>query len=409
MRTKLIFLGSILVGTFLLLVPFESSACKKVKQDNEELQWELELSRQRNADLEMHVQEQQDQIEKQNQEIMDFQNQLAMKIQEIMEMQNQIDMKNNELQRLYDDVQVLEKNVAELNTTLQARGDQLSNQIVLLTQKKQDIENQILSLKNDIDATSKRSERLSQLVDEYQRKTSNQSVEITNLKTERDRLQKNVNELSNSLKAKTDELSKQIANLTADKQNLEKQITALKKNIDAQLAAEAAEKERMKVTYDQLMASLKQEVGQQLIEIQHYRDALTINIMDKIFFDSGKAEIKLSGYDVLRRVGAILKTVPDKVIRIEGHTDDIPIGQKIVEKYPTNWELGAARAANVAEFLRKDVGIDPKRMTVVSYSMYRPLVPHTTNANRTKNRRIEIVVLDKLFYQMVEVKESMKQ
>lgn len=63
----------------------------------------------------------------------------------------------------------------------------------------------------------------------------------------------------------------------------------------------------------------------------------------------------------------------------------------------------------MAEFLRKDVGIDPKRMTVVSYSMYRPLVPHTTNANRAKNRRIEIVVLDKLYYQMMEVKESMEQ
>ena len=158
-----------------------------------------------------------------------------------------------------------------------------------------------------------------------------------------------------------------------------------------------------------MKVSLEKEIGQQLVEIEHYRDALTINIMDKIFFDSGKAEIKQEGFDVLKRVGTILKNVPDKTIRIEGHTDDVPIGQKIMEKYPTNWELGAARASNVAEFFRKESGIDPKRMTVVSYSMYRPLVPHTTKENKAKNRRIEIVLLDKLYYQMVEVKESMEQ
>ncbi|UCB45504.1 MAG: OmpA family protein, partial [Spirochaetota bacterium] len=344
-----------------------------------------------------------------NKEVADLQNSNALKNLEIDELNKQIDMKNNELQRLYDGTQMLEKNLKGLGDILKSSGGELSNQMALLMQGKQTLEDQVIALRGDIDAAFNRNERLNQLVGEYQKQIGDQAADIKSLQKERDSLQKTSNNLKNALEGKTDELSRQVANLTTQKQKLEQQVSELRKNIDSQLAKEAAEKDRMKKTYDQLVKSLESEIGQKTVDIQHFKDALTINIMDKIFFDSGKAEIKPEGYSVLRRVGAILKAVPDKVIRIEGHTDDIPIGPKIAEKYPTNWELGAARAANVAEFLRKEVGIDPKRISVASYSMYRPLVPHTTNENRAKNRRIEIVVLDKLHYQMMEVKESMEQ
>jgi len=349
MKKYLLFLMVCAGGVALFVSPLDAAGCKKAKLENAELRDELEATRSMNADLEAQLREQM--------------RGLADRNQEMVILQNQIDMKNSELQSLYDEIEVLEMNVYELGESLKARGDALSAQMAQLLDKKQDLENQIVALKADIDAASRRNERLTQLVNDYQTRIG----------------------------------------------ALSEQTEILKAESDALRAAEEADKKRMKTTYDKLLKSLEMEIGQQTVEIQQYKDSLTINIMDKIFFDSGKAEIKPSGYDVLRRVGAILKEVPDKVIRIEGHTDDVPIGQKIIEKYPTNWELGAARAANVAEFLRKDVGIDPKRMTVVSYSMYRPLVPHTTEANRARNRRIEIVVLDKLYYQMVEVKEGMEK
>jgi uncharacterized membrane protein len=84
---------------------------------------------------------------------------------------------------------------------------------------------------------------------------------LKNTKAERDRLQKTAEDLRRSLKADTEELSKQVAALTAQKQNLDKQLADLRKNIDTQRAAEAADKERMKSTYDQLLASLNKEVG----------------------------------------------------------------------------------------------------------------------------------------------------
>ncbi len=385
MKVKLLYLFSLIVVAAFLIAPIESRACKEFIDENAALRSE---------------------IESKNKEVDNLKNVLSLKNLEIEEMKKQIDMKNNELQRLYDSAQMLERNIKGLGDILQASGGELSNQMALLMQSKQNLEEQVIALRNDIYAAFKRNERLNQLVGEYQKKIADQTVDIKNLDKERDNLQKTVNNLKSALEGKTDELSRQVANLTTQKQNLDKQLSELRKNIDAQLVKEAAEKDRMKVTYDQLVKSLESEIGQKTVDIQHFKDALTINIMDKIFFDSGKAEIKPEGFDVLQRVGVILKAVPDKVIRIEGHTDDIPIGQKIVEKYPTNWELGAARAANVAEFLRKEVGIDPKRISIASYSMYRPLVPHTTKENRAKNRRIEIVVLDKLHYQMMEVKES---
>jgi len=388
MKGKLLYVFSLIVVGAFLIAPFESSACKEYIDENAALRSELEVKNKEGADMK---------------------NTISLKNLEIEEMKKQIDMKNTELQRLYDGAQMLERNLKSLGEILKAGGGELSNQISLLMQGKQSLEEQVIALRNDIDAAFKRNERLNQLVGEYQKKIGDQTADIKNLQKERDSLKKTSNDLKNALAGKTDELSKQVANLTTQKQNLEKQLSELRKNIDSQLAKEAAEKDRMKKTYDQLVKSLEGEIGQKTVEIQHFKDALTINIMDKIFFDSGKAEIKPEGADVLRRVGAILKTVPDKIIRIEGHTDDVPIGPKIVEKYPTNWELGAARAANVAEYFRKEVGIDPKRIAVVSYSMYRPLVPHTTQENKAKNRRIEIVLLDKLYYQMMELKESMEK
>jgi len=395
MKRWMVGLFTLAAGAFFLLQPLESWACKQYIDENVNLKSELEAAGQRNAELEARVSENEKKIEVQNQELSDLRNLLA--------------MKNNDLQRLYDTSQILESTLKGLGDILQASGSELSGRMLQLVQSKQGLEDEVAALRNDIDAAFKRNERLNQLAGEYQNKLSEQAVELKNTKAERDKLQKTAEDLRRSLKADTEELSKQVAALTLQKQNLDKQLADLRKNIDTQLAAEAADKERMKSTYDQLLASLGKEVGQKTIEIQHYKDALTINIMDKIFFDSGKAEIKPEGTDVLRRVGTILKEVPDKMIRIEGHTDDIPIGQKIAEKYPTNWELGAARAANVAEFLRKDVGVDPRRIAVVSYSMYRPIVPHTTKENRAKNRRIEIVVIDKLHYQMMEIKESTEQ
>jgi len=171
-------------------------------------------------------------------------------------------------------------------------------------------------------------------------------------------------------------------------------------------AAQDRDRARMSMTRDELIASLEQEIEEKTIEIQQYRDALTINIVDQLFFDSGKAEIKKEGLGVLDRIAKALKGFDDKVIRIEGHTDDVPIGAKIRGKFPSNWELGAARASAVVRYFIDEHGIDPSQMIAVSYSKYRPVAPNITEEDRSKNRRIEIVLTQRAMYELLEIEES---
>jgi chemotaxis protein MotB len=81
---------------------------------------------------------------------------------------------------------------------------------------------------------------------------------------------------------------------------------------------------------------LKDDIEKGNITIKQVRDQLTINMVDRVLFDSGKAEIKPAGLKVLKEVADVLKPVRDKQIRIEGHTDNVPIGPKIKDRFPTN-------------------------------------------------------------------------
>jgi chemotaxis protein MotB len=148
-------------------------------------------------------------------------------------------------------------------------------------------------------------------------------------------------------------------------------------------------------TYDNLVDGLKKEVQSGKIEIEQIRGSLTMSIAEEIFFDLGEAEITPEGQEVLKRIGKILKEIPEKNIRIEGHTDNLPIGSTLREKYPTNWDLGAARAVNVIRFLQNNARIDPLRLSAVSYGQYRPVASNKTKAGRAKNRRIEIILIDR--------------
>jgi chemotaxis protein MotB len=168
----------------------------------------------------------------------------------------------------------------------------------------------------------------------------------------------------------------------------ENQIIALQKERDLEIAA-------LKQTYDNLIRELKKEIESGEIQVKQVKDRLQLTVAERLFFDTGKAEIKAEGQAVLRRIGPILKKIPQKNIRVEGHTDNVPIGPSLRAKYPTNWELGATRSVNVVRFLQKESGIDPLRLSAVSYGQYRPIASNKTENGRAKNRRIEIILIDR--------------
>lgn len=147
--------------------------------------------------------------------------------------------------------------------------------------------------------------------------------------------------------------------------------------------------------YDALLSKLSQEVDQGHLKIKQYQNMLTVDVADKIFFDSGSAEIKESGMNVLKKVGEALALYPDKIIRVVGHTDTIPLTKLAQTEFASNWELSVARATTVVRFLQDQCGIAPERLVAAGRGPYQPVATNRTAAGRQRNRRIEIMLLDR--------------
>ncbi len=195
-------------------------------------------------------------------------------------------------------------------------------------------------------------------------------------------------------------LQSQKENLQKEKEGAESEIAALKDRL-AQMEKQAAdisaqkdaEINRLKGTYEDLVKDLKGEIEKGEIKVTQIQNKLSVNLVEKVLFDSGKAEVKAQGKDVLKKVGNILKGVKDKEIRIEGYTDDVPIGGALKQRFPTNWELSTQRATNVLRFLQDEAGVDGARLSAVGYGQFRPISDNKTPEGRAENRRIEIVLI----------------
>lgn len=122
---------------------------------------------------------------------------------------------------------------------------------------------------------------------------------------------------------------------------------------------------------------------------------LVLSLNEKVFFESGKAEIQPAYKSNLLEISEILKTF-DNHISIEGHTDNVPIHNTY---FKSNWELAAVRATNVVSLLITDGHIDPSKLSATSYGEYRPVASNDTPDGRAKNRRIDIILLSNIFYQ----------
>jgi chemotaxis protein MotB len=134
------------------------------------------------------------------------------------------------------------------------------------------------------------------------------------------------------------------------------------------------------------------EIANGQIQVARMRDSLRVDLVNEILFDSGEAELRDAGREVLTRVGEILNNVTDRQINVQGHTDFVTIGGRLAQRYATNWELSSARAVNVVRFLQETVGVDPARLAATGLSEYRPRADNSTDEGRRLNRRIEILL-----------------
>ena len=226
-------------------------------------------------------------------------------------------------------------------------------------------------------------------------------LENTALKTRFNRLSEDATvlaaekkQLEGILKAKSDILSKNISELRQQVAELKVENSRLSDEVAELQKAKEDKVKEVSGTYEQLLANMKNEIAKGQVTISELKGKLTVNMEAAILFDSGKADVKLEGLDILGKMVDTLKNVSDKAIRIEGHTDVVQITGGLTRTFPTNWELSAARAINVTKFLQQQ-GIDPRNLSAAAFAEYKPVADNTTKEGRAKNRRIEITLVAK--------------
>ena len=182
-------------------------------------------------------------------------------------------------------------------------------------------------------------------------------------------------------------LETRVADLEAMREALERGSAELQQKVQEKENELAA----LRSTQDELLSGLEKEIAAKQVQVERYRDQLRVDVVDELLFDSGEAELKPAGREVLRRVGATLEKAEGRRIEVQGHTDNVPIVGALAKRYPTNWELSGARAVNVARVLQ-EAGVAPERLSAVAHSEYRPRAGNDTEEGRRKNRRIEILL-----------------
>ena len=184
-------------------------------------------------------------------------------------------------------------------------------------------------------------------------------------------------------------LRSQVADLTIIRDQLQRS--------GAELAEKVAEKEKellaLRSTQDELVSELKNEIADKTVQVERIRDQLRVDLVDEVLFDSGEASLKPAGIAVFGKIGAVLAKTTDRRVEVQGHTDNVPITGALAKRFPTNWELSAARATNVVRFLQDQAKLDPRRLTATAHAEFQPKGPNDTDAGRRQNRRIEILLI----------------
>ena len=192
-----------------------------------------------------------------------------------------------------------------------------------------------------------------------------------------------------SLQTQLNDAKSQLSNALAQNQTNLDTITTL--------TGQVADLEKEKDMAAQMSKALENEMRSGLeskdVTISNLKGKLTVNIVDRVMFDSGEAILKPDGEAVMRKIAAILGEHPQLKIQVIGHTDNVPIRPAARSRFASNWELSTARALAAVHFLTEQAGVDPRRVGAVGYGEFRPIADNATAEGRSKNRRISVTIV----------------
>jgi chemotaxis protein MotB len=143
--------------------------------------------------------------------------------------------------------------------------------------------------------------------------------------------------------------------------------------------------------FEQLSQALKDEIREGKVGLRLGTRGLVITLREQSFFPSGDDAIYASSYPAIERVATVIAKLPNPV-RLEGHTDSVPIH---TGRFRDNWELSTARSIALLQLFHGKFGIDEGRFAVAGYSQYAPVADNGTDDGKSRNRRVEIVILSR--------------
>jgi len=303
-----------------------------------------------------------DEIAKGKKEIEGFQYQLS----EMSGEKDKVEAKMAQLRSLYDgDLSEL-NNANERISELESASNNKDQKLAEFEEKLQNLEKQLEEEKKAKAALETELSYRDAATTELQEKLKSSQSRILSLE---DEIAKGKSEI--------ERLQLQLSNIKGEKDNTEIKIGQLK------------------TTYENLVSDLKKQIENQEVTIKTFEEKISVTFVDRILFEFGKAKISPKGRMILGKIGNTLKNVQGKQIRVVGHTDDVPISPGYHYKFPSNWELSAARAASVVNYLQNEQGLDPANLEAVGRSFYEPIASNETSKGRAQNRRVNINIVPK--------------
>jgi chemotaxis protein MotB len=218
--------------------------------------------------------------------------------------------------------------------------------------------------------------------------------QIQDLQTELDRLIEDLGAARRETIRAQEETAE--ARLEADRarellnaQGLEAQ--RLRGRLDQLSAIEAEIRERNRI-YEEVLTRFRSLINAGRLSVSIVRGRMVINLPQDILFASGRADLGREGRETLAEIATVLQEFDDRRFQVEGHTDDDPIS---TARFPSNWELSAARALSVVKLL-VDRGVSSELVSGAAYGEFQPIATNETEEGQRLNRRIEIVMLPNL-------------
>ena len=210
---------------------------------------------------------------------------------------------------------------------------------------------------------------------------------------------------------KTSQDDPRIGQLQSQVDDLQKQLAAKDAELDALKKSDAALKmaaQREQTDLDARIAELKKlfaaEIARGDLDIRRFRDVLIVSVKDFVFFAPDSPELRPESFNLLKELAGVFKSAPDRIVRVEGNTAVAISSPETLRLYPTSWHLGAARAANVVEFLQEKCGVDPLQLVATSLGQYRPRADNSTEEGQEKNRRVDFVLVARSLYEIDQLK-----